>query len=144
MDTLGQHVIAELDGCDPATLSDLPIVRSILLEAARRTKATVLTDEMFAFKNGGVSGFVLLAESHVSIHTWPEHRYAAIDLYTCGDHTMPELGCAYLAAALGATSTTTTAMARGIIGPAGRHEHRVTVERRELIPSSRLQLQHSV
>ena len=65
--------------------------------ADRRANATALADETFDFQEGGVSGFVLLAESHISIHTWPEHRYAAVDIYTCGEHTVPEKACAALA-----------------------------------------------
>jgi S-adenosylmethionine decarboxylase len=125
MDTQGRHVIAELDGCDAAILSDPVVVRRLLLEAARRTNATVLNDAIFAFNNGGVSGFVLLAESHVSIHTWPEHHYAAIDIYTCGNYTMPQEGCDYLADALGATRVRTTSMTRGIPASGGYHDHRV-------------------
>jgi len=126
MDTLGQHVIAELDGCDAAALSDPGTVRAALIEAARRANATILADEVFTFKNGGVSGFVLLAESHVSIHTWPEHRYAAIDIYTCGDHTVPALGCDHLADALGATQTRTTSLTRGVPADGGAHDHHLT------------------
>jgi S-adenosylmethionine decarboxylase len=123
MDTRGRHVVAELDGCDSEILSDSATIRGLLLEAARRTGATVLADEIFAFKTGGVSGFVLLAESHVSIHTWPEHRYAAIDIYTCGDHTMPDKGCIFLADAVGASQLKMTALSRGVPGVGGGHEH---------------------
>jgi S-adenosylmethionine decarboxylase len=125
MDTLGRHVIAELDGCDPVLLSDSKAIRRLLLEAARRAGATALADETFDFKNGGVSGFVLLAESHVSIHTWPEHRYAAVDIYTCGDQAVPDRGCVYLADALGASQMRMTSMTRGVPGRGG-HEHHLS------------------
>jgi S-adenosylmethionine decarboxylase len=123
MDTLGRHVIAELDGCDEGVVSDPQQVRAHLLESARRAGATVIADQTFEFKNGGVSGFVLLAESHISIHTWPEHRYAAIDIYTCGDHTMPDKGAIHLADALGATQVRMTSMARGVPSACGGHDH---------------------
>ena len=123
MDTVGRHVIAELDGCDATLLSDSLKVRRLLLEAARRASATALADETFDFKEGGVSGFVLLAESHISIHTWPEHYYAAIDIYTCGRHTMPEKACSFLADRLGATQVQMTVMDRGVLGRNGLHEH---------------------
>jgi S-adenosylmethionine decarboxylase len=125
METLGRHVIAELDGCDPGLLSDSRAIRRLLLDAARRAGATALADETFAFQNGGVSGFVLLAESHISIHTWPEHRYAAVDIYTCGRHTMPDKACAYLADRMGATQVRTTALDRGVPGMGGGHEQRL-------------------
>lgn len=101
METLGRHVIAELDGCDSAVLTNSELIRKYLVEAAVRARATVLSEKTFEFNNGGVSGFVLLAESHISIHTWPEHQYAAIDIYTCGDHTMPDKGVLHLADVLG-------------------------------------------
>lgn len=126
MDTLGRHVIAELDGCDEAVLSDTASIRSHLVEAARRAGATVLAEETFEFKNGGVSGFVLLAESHISIHTWPEHHYAAIDIYTCGSHTMPDKGAIHLADMLGATQVRMTSLSRGVPGDCGGHEHHLT------------------
>src|SRR5437763_9492825 len=103
MDTQGRHVIAELDGCEPGRLADPKRIRRWLLEAAVAAGATVLADEVFDFQNGGTSGFVLLAESHISIHTWPEHGYAAVDIYTCGAHTVPGAACTYLAERLGAS-----------------------------------------
>ena len=125
METLGRHVIAELDGCDIRILSDSQAVRRLLLEAVRKAGATPLADETFDFKDGGVSGFILLAESHISIHTWPEHHYAAIDIYTCGRHTMPDAACAHLADRLGATQVRTTTIDRGVPGKNGVHEQRL-------------------
>ncbi len=125
MDTLGRHVIAELDGCDAALLSNSKVMRRLLLEAARTAGATALSDEIFDFKNGGVSGFVLLAESHISIHTWPEHGYAAIDIYTCGRHTLPDQACVYLANRLKAKQVHTTTLDRGVPSKLGGHEQRL-------------------
>ena len=126
MDTLGRHVIAELDGCNADLLSDSGEIRRLLLEAARHAGATALADETFDFNEGGVSGFVLLAESHISIHTWPEHAYAAIDIYTCGRHTVPDRACDYLAEKLQATQVRTTSLERGVPGKSGGHEHRLS------------------
>jgi S-adenosylmethionine decarboxylase len=125
MDTLGRHVIAELDGCETKILSDSHVVRRLLLEAVLKAGATPLADETFDFKDGGVSGFILLAESHISIHTWPEHGYAAIDIYTCGRHTMPDKACAHRAAWLGATQVRTTTIDRGVPVKNGGHEQRL-------------------
>ena len=69
---------------------------------------------------------VVLAESHISIHTWPELGYAAMDFYTCGDHTDPWLACEYAAKALDASSMLTTEVKRGIAQPAGHFTHVVT------------------
>jgi S-adenosylmethionine decarboxylase len=143
MDTLGRHVIAELDGCDERILRDSDAIRRHLLEAARRAGATVLTEKTFDFKDGGVSGFVLLAESHISIHTWPEHHYAAIDIYTCGEHTMPDKGCIHLADALGATQLRMTSLARGVPGSSGGHEHHLTPLGRGRSAPAMIRLQNS-
>lgn len=123
MDTLGRHVIAELDGCQPTVLSDSTRIRLWLREAARAAGATLITDEVFDFRNGGVSGFALLAESHVSIHTWPEHGYAAVDIYTCGLNTRPEVACHYLASHLGAQRLAMSSIDRGRPVPGGGHDH---------------------
>jgi S-adenosylmethionine decarboxylase len=129
METRGRHVIAELDGCDARELSNPKRIRQLLLEAAREAGATALADEFFEFRNGGVSGFVLLAESHISIHTWPEHAYAAVDIYTCGQHTLPDVACCYLADQLGATSAQMSALDRGLTHAARGHEHRLSTPR---------------
>lgn len=128
METRGRHVIAELDGCEAKLLTSMSRLRRILIGAAQAAHATVLTDEFFEFPGGGVSGFVLLAESHISIHTWPEQKYAAIDIYTCGLHTMPDLACAYLVDRLGASATVTSTLDRGLADPSGRHLHCFSTE----------------
>ena len=136
METLGRHVIAELDGCDAALLSDVEQIRRLMVQAAHQAGATPLADEMFEFQNGGVSGFVLLAESHISIHTWPEHGYAAMDIYTCGRHTMPDMACASLAEGLGASTLRTTVLDRGLPARDGGHEHRTGIPHgRAIIPA---------
>jgi S-adenosylmethionine decarboxylase len=126
MDTLGRHVIAELDGCNAGILSDTVAVQNLLREAVRLARATAIAEEIFDFKGGGVSGFILLAESHLSIHTWPEHGYAAIDIYTCGRQTLPERACDYLADRLGATQVRTITLDRGIPARNGGHEQQLT------------------
>ena len=128
METLGRHVIAELDGCDRVLLSDPEMIRILLVDAAKAAGATPLAEEIFEFQNGGVSGFVLLAESHISIHTWPEHGYAAVDIYTCGSHTMPDLACTYLAEHLGVSCLRTSAFDRGLPSRFGGHEHHPAVQ----------------
>jgi S-adenosylmethionine decarboxylase len=128
MDTTGRHVIAELDGCDPPMLRNREQIRRLLIEAAETAGATILTDNFFSFNNGGVSGFVLLAESHISIHTWPEHRYAAIDIYTCGDHAVPERACSYLTERLHAIQSRLSVLERGLSASEGGHMHRLAVK----------------
>lgn len=80
----GRHLICELYGAD--RLDDVDHVTQALEQAARTCGATILDTRLHPFEeNGGVTGVVLLAESHVTIHTWPEHDYAAVDVFLCGD-----------------------------------------------------------
>jgi S-adenosylmethionine decarboxylase len=100
--TIGKHCILELYGCDSGKLNDEAFLRSAITHAAQRAGATLLNLITHHFEPQGVTGLALLAESHISIHTWPESGYAAVDVFTCGDHTMPELACQTLREALAA------------------------------------------
>jgi len=84
MQALGRQVLLELYDCDAEALSDEALLREAFLDAARLAGATVVTDVFHRFSPYGVSGVVVIAESHLSVHTWPEHGYAAVDLFTCG------------------------------------------------------------
>ena len=88
MASLGRQILAELGDCSAVRLADLSVVESSMLEAARISGATIVTYSFhhFAGQDGGqgVSGAVIIAESHLAIHTWPEHRFAAVDFFTCG------------------------------------------------------------
>ncbi|MFM7674998.1 MAG: adenosylmethionine decarboxylase [Synechococcus sp.] len=95
-DTVGKHCILELYDCDPARLNDEAFLRNTITTAAKRAGATLLNLITHHFEPQGVTGLALLAESHISIHTWPESGYAAVDVFTCGDHTMPERACQVL------------------------------------------------
>jgi S-adenosylmethionine decarboxylase proenzyme len=82
----GTHIICELSGCSPDLLSDVDGVRTVMERAALEANAEILKVAFHRFQPQGVSGVVVIAESHLSIHTWPESGYAAVDFYTCGDH----------------------------------------------------------
>ena len=92
-DMVGKHCILELYDCDHAKLNDEAFLRTTITTAAKRAGATLLNLITHRFEPQGVTGLALLAESHLSIHTWPENGYAAVDVFTCGDHTMPERPC---------------------------------------------------
>jgi S-adenosylmethionine decarboxylase len=111
-DTVGKHCILELYACDSSRLDDEAFLRDTITTAAKRAGATLLNLITHRFEPQGVTGLALLAESHISIHTWPESGYAAVDVFTCGDHTMPERACAVLAAELGAASHKLTSFRR--------------------------------
>ncbi|WP_353292583.1 adenosylmethionine decarboxylase [Synechococcus sp. M16CYN] len=99
-DMVGKHCILELYECDPSRLNDESFLRNSIAIAAKRAGATLLNLIAHRFEPQGVTGLALLAESHISIHTWPESGYAAVDVFTCGDHTMPEQACAVLCESL--------------------------------------------
>jgi S-adenosylmethionine decarboxylase len=81
---LGSHLLIELFGCEPATLEQEQSVGAAMRDAAIASEATVVTESFHEFKPYGVSGAVIIQESHYTIHTWPEHGYAAVDLFYCG------------------------------------------------------------
>lgn len=87
MKELAKHLIAELYDCDSVILDDVSAVEQILLDAAEAAKATIVGHSFHQFSPQGVSGIVLVAESHISIHTWPENGYAAVDIFTSGEKT---------------------------------------------------------
>jgi len=87
---LGRHLLLELKDCNKEVLDDLDFLRDCLNEAAIQCGATVVGETFYRFSPCGVSGVVNIAESHISIHTWPEYGYAAVDVFTCGDDVEPE------------------------------------------------------
>ena len=95
-ENIGKHCILELYQCDNAKLNDEAFIRTTITASAKVAGATLMNLVTHSFKPQGVTGLALLAESHISIHTWPEIGYAAIDVFTCGDHTMPEKACKLL------------------------------------------------
>ena len=90
MNALGKHLLLELKDCDKEVLNDVSFLRDVLPEAASEAGATVLGESFHQFNPHGVSGVVIIAESHLFIHTWPELGYAAVDIFTCGDTVQPE------------------------------------------------------
>jgi S-adenosylmethionine decarboxylase len=76
--------------------------------------ATLLDEVKYEFTPQGVTAVCLLSESHISIHTWPEKHYAAVDIFTCGDHTMPDKACQFMVDALESKQPKMTVLKRGI------------------------------
>ena len=89
----GKHVIYDLLGGNPHLLDDIDFVTQAITEAVEASGATLLGINSHRFEPQGVTAVALLSESHLSVHTWPEHGYAAIDCFTCGEHTDPEAAC---------------------------------------------------
>ena len=93
---LGKQLILELYHCKKELLESTKTVEKFMLEAAENIGATVVMHKFHQFSPYGVSGVVVIQESHLTIHTWPEHGYAAIDIFTCGDVINPWLASRFL------------------------------------------------
>ena len=107
-----KHLLLELYRCDEEKLNDEPFLRCSLNKAAKIAKATVLNLISNKFEPQGVTAIALLAESHISIHTWPESNYSAVDIFTCGQNMSPEFASQYLIEALKAEEHTLRVIAR--------------------------------
>ncbi len=121
MDTLGRHLLVEYRGC-AADLDDPVAMEALLREAAAAARATVLGAQLHRFRPHGVSGVLLIAESHLSVHTWPEAGYAAMDFYTCGACD-PMLAHEVIVRGLRPASTETLLVTRGTPEGAMRTAH---------------------
>ncbi|NOX19980.1 MAG: S-adenosylmethionine decarboxylase proenzyme [Nitrospirae bacterium] len=115
MHALGKHLLVELKDCNPEIIKDLNTVREAMLTAARQARATIIDVAFHEFSPFGISGMVVIAESHLSIHTWPEYGYAAVDIFTCGDIIKPELAARYLIEKFESKNPSIVEMKRGII-----------------------------
>ena len=89
MTVLGCHLLLELKDCNPALLNDLSFIRRAMLTTAQDVGATVVGESFHHFTPQGVTGILAIAESHISIHTWPEYAYAAADIFSCGSSFRP-------------------------------------------------------
>jgi len=106
----GLHLLIDLQGC--IGLTDAAFLEEVLRGAAAAAEATVIGASFHHFGGGGVTGVVLLAESHISIHTWPEHDFAALDIFMCGT-ARPDLARAHIEARLSPARSTVTEVSRG-------------------------------
>jgi len=107
------HLIADLHGIASAKLTDVAAIEALLRQAALAAGATIVYSHFHAFGPGqGVTGVVLLAESHISIHTWPEIGFAALDIFMCG-RAKPGQALAVIEAGLAPTSSTLQELPRG-------------------------------
>jgi S-adenosylmethionine decarboxylase len=115
IEQLGRHILVEFYDCDKEILNDHDRIETLMKEAAIKSNATVVESVFHMFNPWGVSGAVVIQESHLTIHTWPEYGYAAVDLFTCGDTVNPWIGFDYLEEELKAGKSETTEVPRGIV-----------------------------
>ena len=119
MHALGKHLLVELKDCNPEILKSLDKVRNAMVSAAKKAKATIIDVSFHEFSPFGISGMVVIAESHLSIHTWPEYGYAAVDIFTCGDIIKPEVAAQFLIEKFGCKNPSVVEMKRGILSHSG-------------------------
>ncbi len=112
MSALGKHILAEYKECDVSILNDIQKIESLLLKAAQKAGAFVLGSSFHRFQPQGVSGVVIISESHLAIHTWPELGYAAVDIFTCGD-VKPEVSFEFLKYSLNSKNASFNTIMRG-------------------------------
>jgi S-adenosylmethionine decarboxylase proenzyme len=112
-DILGRHLLVEFYGCQPETLDSVAVIETHMNAAALACGATIVQSTFHRFEPWGVSGVVVISESHLAIHTWPEYGYASVDLYTCGGHIEPLAAYEHLRLMLGAQQAEIQQLQRG-------------------------------
>jgi len=120
LQALGQHLLVELRDCNKIFLNDLKLTQAFMVDAAKAARATVIGAHFHEFSPHGISGVVIIAESHLSIHTWPEYGYAAVDVFTCGDVLQPSVAADYLIAKFESTNPSVIEVKRGMLSLDGR------------------------
>ncbi len=115
-DILGRHLLVEFYGCQPETLDSVTAIETHMNAAALACGATIVQSTFHRFEPWGVSGVVVISESHLAIHTWPEYGYASVDLYTCGAHVEPLAAYEHLRLMLGAQQAEIQQIQRGNLG----------------------------
>lgn len=130
---LGYHYIAELWGCPREILDDRIRLQNFSIQAAKVARVTVLHSQFHQFSPQGVTGLLLLSESHLSLHTWPEHGYCAVDLFTCGDAKAGREAILELSTCLGANRIELQIVGRGHV----ERQSAMNVERKVIYPPFR-------
>jgi len=114
VDTVGHHYIVEGSGCNPDVISRVEQVEQIMVRAAEVADVQVWAISFHRFQPHGVSGVVVISESHLSVHTWPEMGYVALDIFTCGERAKPEAAVQHALKEFGAANMHITEVTRGL------------------------------
>ena len=128
VDYLGRQVTVDFFDCDKALLNDHAKIETLLVGAARASRATVVKSLFHKFNPYGVSGVVVIAESHLAIHTWPEYGFASVDIFTCGPVVDPRVCRRYLAKALKSGRSEYHEFKRGILRLEGLSHKPIAVQ----------------
>ncbi|NMA92080.1 MAG: S-adenosylmethionine decarboxylase proenzyme [Firmicutes bacterium] len=122
MSALGRHILVEYYGCPPSILNNIDFIKQGMVAAALEAGAEVRETVFHHFSPQGVSGVVVISESHLAIHTWPEFGYAAVDIFTCGQTVDPWLSCNYLKEKFSAKNMVAREIKRGIFNVELQHK----------------------
>ena len=114
----------EYYNCDHKALTDIGSIEEILVRAAKSIKANIVDVVFHTFNPHGISGVVVIEESHIAIHTWPEYGFASVDIFTCGSSINPWLAYEYILKELKAKNSTAIEMKRGVININSRSKHK--------------------
>ena len=115
MNALGTHLLLDLKECNPELLNDLHFIKQAMMGAADEARATIVGESFHKFHPVGVTGVLSIAESHLLIHTWPEHGYAAVDIFTCGSEFKPREAAASIISSLQCANPEITEIQRGLV-----------------------------
>lgn len=132
MNSLGRHILVEFTGCNSDIMNDVFQIEQSMIQAAKEAGATVIQSTFHHFSPYGVSGVVVIQESHLAIHTWPEYQYAAVDLFTCGTSVDPWVSFDLLRKAFQAQNYSALEMYRGSLSNLARVDYKVEETRTEL------------
>lgn len=117
MNALGRHILAEYYSCDISALNNITLLENCMRDAVEASGATIIDSKFHQFSPYGVSGVIVIAESHMAIHTWPEYGYAAIDFFTCGDRVDPWKAFDHMNHTLKPLNYSTKEIKRGLLAP---------------------------
>ena len=121
MNALGRHILAEYYTCDSTVLNSAEMLENCMKDAVKASGATIIDSTFHTFSPHGVSGVIVIAESHMAIHTWPEYGYTAVDFFTCGDRVDPWKAFDYMQKFLKSAKHSTKELQRGLLGPEPQH-----------------------
>jgi spermidine synthase len=132
MNALGRHILVEFNGCCPDILNDVAVIEESMVTAARKAGATVIQSTFHHFSPFGVSGVVVIQESHLAIHTWPEYGYSAVDLFTCGESVDPWVSFDHLKTSFKASNHSSIEMYRGSLALLKRIDFKLKANRKQM------------
>lgn len=115
MRSIGSHLLADFYDCECGMLDNKNWLEKVLTESVKRANAKALTSNFHEFNPFGISGVIIIAESHFAVHTWPEHKFVSLDIYTCGGNTSPWSAFEYLKKMFKPKNVSVVEMKRGVL-----------------------------